>query len=54
MECPKCKQQFDIYNAEICEEGENEGLWICPDCKVPLNEDDIKEVKTEDEDRYGR
>lgn len=43
MTCPKCKQQFDIYNAEICEEGENEGMWVCPDCGVVLIEDDLIE-----------
>jgi len=30
MVCPKCN---DIYSAAI-------GLWLCPKCKVPLNDSD--------------
>lgn len=41
MMCPKCSNQFDIYNAVIAEGKENEGRWICPECKVPLNDSDV-------------
>lgn len=44
MICPKCSNQFDIYNAIIAEDKENEGRWICPECKVPLNDTDAVTV----------
>ena len=40
MICPKCNQQYDIYNAIVAEDGENKGKWICPECKVPLHYSD--------------
>jgi len=49
MECPKCKNIYDIYNAIISEEGEDEGLWICSDCKVILTDDDAVKETWEDE-----
>ena len=33
MLCPKCSNQYDIYNAIVNEEL---GCWECPDCKVEL------------------
>ena len=42
MVCPQCKSQYDIYNAVVEDEGENEGLWICPDCRCPLDESDAQ------------
>lgn len=38
MICPECNCQFDLYNAVV---NDNTGQWICPDCQVPLSEDDI-------------
>lgn len=35
MICPKCKTQYDVYNAEDRPEG-----WVCPVCKVELNDSD--------------
>lgn len=40
MICPKCNNQFDIYNAVIAEDKENKEEWVCPECKVHLNDSD--------------
>lgn len=31
MICPKCKTQYDVYNAV-----EKEDNWFCPDCNIEL------------------
>ena len=31
--CEKCKIDYDIFSATVADEGENEGLWICPKCE---------------------
>jgi ribosomal protein L37AE/L43A len=46
MMCPKCGNQYDIYNAVV---NDDTGVWECPDCKVALNDDDsslIQKIST--------
>ena len=52
MICPKCKNQYDVYNADKCPITD---IYICPNCRVGLTEADadpnwkqeLNEVKTE-------
>lgn len=44
MICPKCNNQYDIFNAAACEDENGKTLWICPDCEVPLNDSDADPV----------
>ncbi len=40
MVCPKCKNQYDIYNSVV---NDDTGLWECPDCGEALNDSDVAE-----------
>lgn len=44
MICPKCNEQFDVYNAVLDRDSEE---WMCPNCNVILNDSDAKEVYDE-------
>lgn len=39
MVCPKCKKQYDIYNAVV---NDDSGKWVCPNDGAELIDRDVK------------